>query len=180
MASPPPTDTPPEAALAQTMEGFFDPDWYLARYPDILAGGLTPIVHFIRHGIIERRDSNRFFDSAWYLAHYPDVDAGGMHPLVHYLQAGAAELRNPHPGFDATWYVNQHPEAAANPLLYHVRIGQACGYPTEKPLRIEDYLPSVLPAPSMPADILVNVVIPVFRGLIETKRCIDSVLADSG
>jgi hypothetical protein len=173
-------DTPEEAAVAQAMEGFFDADWYLQRNPDILASDLSPITHFIRHGLGEWRDPNPFFDSNWYVEHYPDVSAGGIHPLLHYLQAGAAELRNPHPNFDAVWYADQHPEAAGNPLLYHVRIGQAHGYPTARPIRIEDYLPSSCPAPLPPARIIVDVVIPVHRGLTETRRCIDSVLADPG
>ena len=76
----------------------------------------------MHYGAAENRDPNRFFDSAWYLAHYPDVANSGQHPLLHYLQMGAAELRNPHPRFDAAYYVDQHPEAAANPLLYHLRV----------------------------------------------------------
>jgi GT2 family glycosyltransferase/glycosyltransferase involved in cell wall biosynthesis len=169
-----------EAAIAQTMEGFFDADWYLQRYPDVLDGDLAPISHFIRRGLGERRDPNPFFDSNWYIEHNPDVSVGGIHPLVHYLQSGAAELRNPHPHFDAVWYADQHPEAAGNPLLYHVRIGRSLGYPTEKRVHIEDYLPSNRPAPVPPPRIIVDVVIPVYRGLTETRRCIESVLADPG
>jgi GT2 family glycosyltransferase/glycosyltransferase involved in cell wall biosynthesis len=169
-----------EAALARTMDGFFDADWYLQRYPDVLAGDLSPISHFIRHGLGECRDPNPFFDSAWYFEHYPDVSVGGMHPLLHYLGSGAAELRNPHPNFDAVWYADQHPEAISNPLLYHVRIGRALGYPTARRIHIEDYLPSNHPGPVPPARIIVDVVIPVYRGLAETRRCIDSVLADPG
>ena len=167
-----------EAAIAQKMEGFFDADWYLKRYPDVLDGDLPPISHFIRRGLGEQRDPNPFFDSNWYIQHYPDVSVGGIHPLLHYLQSGAAELRNPHPNFDAVWYADQHPEAAGNPLLYHVRIGRGLGYPTEKRIHIEDYLPSNRPAPIPPPRIIVDVVIPVYRGLTETRRCIDSVLAD--
>ena len=162
------------------MEGFFDADWYLQRYPDVLDGDLAPISQFIRRGLREQRDPNPFFDSNWYIEHYPDVNVGGIHPLLHYLQSGAAELRNPHPDFDAFWYAEQHPEAAGNPLLYHVRIGRARGYPTEKRVHIEDYLPSHRAAPISPSRIIVDVVIPVYRGLTKTRRCIDSVLADPG
>src|ERR1700722_15573240 len=169
-----------EAAIARTMEGFFDADWYLRRYPDVLIADLAPISHFIRRGLGERRDPNPFFDSNRYNEHFPDVNVGGMHPLLHYLQSGAAELRNPHPNFDAVWYADQHPKAAGNPLLYHVRIGRARGYPTEKRVHIEDYLPSNGPAAIPPSRIIVDVVIPVYRGLTETRRCIDSVLADPG
>src|ERR1700684_45301 len=90
-----------EAALIESFEHFFDTAWYRKRYPDVDAVDVDPIIHFLRHGLAERRDPNRFFDSAWYIEHNPDVGASGMHPLLHYVQAGAAELRNPHPNFDA-------------------------------------------------------------------------------
>ncbi|HEY0183298.1 MAG TPA: glycosyltransferase [Rhodopila sp.] len=166
--------------LRRAMEGFFDPEWYLERYPDILASELDPMLHFLRHGLAERRDPNQFFDSAWYFQHYPDVGASGQHPLLHYLQTGAKALRSPHPNFDAAWYAEQHPDASANPLLYHIRTGRALGFPTEKPLDIADYLPSQRKAPRLPRNVTVDVVVPVYRGLEETKRCLASVLANTG
>ncbi len=169
-----------ETPLIRSLDGFFDADWYLTRYPEIRASRLSPIVHFIRHGIGERRDPNAFFDSAWYSEHHADVSAAGVHPLLHYLQAGAAELRSPHPSFDAVYYASQHPEAAANPLLYHMRVGRARGYLTQPAFHIEDYLPSTLPLPGLPPRVLVDVIVPVYRGLEETRRCIASVLADQG
>src|ERR1700733_10928413 len=118
------------------------------------------------------------FDPAWYLSPYPDVAGSGQHPLLHYLQMGAAELRNPHPRFDAAYFVEQHPEATANPLLYHLRFGVVSGWLTEKPIAIRDYLPSRARSLSAPADVAVDIVIPVYRGLSQTRRCINSVLAD--
>jgi GT2 family glycosyltransferase len=173
-------DDPREAGLIQALDGFVDAEWYRARYPDILAGELPPLHHFIRYGIAERRDPNPYFDGAWYSEHYPDISASMMHPLLHYLQSGAAELRNPHPHFDAEWYVGQHPEAAGNPLLYHIRTGLAQGFPTEKPIHIADYLPSMAALPVMPRRVVVDVVVPVYRGLDETRNCLLSVLKNTG
>ena len=164
--------------LGEALSGFFDPDWYLSRYPDIVASGLEPMHHFVHHGAAEGRDPNRFFDGAWYCAHYPDVASSGQHPLLHYLQSGAAELRNPHPRFDAAYYVDQHPEAATNPLLYHLLFGLASGWLTEKPIAIRDYLPTGATSPSPPRGLAVDIVIPVYRGLAQTRRCLESVLAD--
>ncbi len=178
----PPYHDKPEAislaGLGDALSGFFDPAWYLSRYPDVAASGAEPMHHFVHYGAAENRDPNRFFDSAWYLAHYPDVAISGQHPLLHYLQMGAAELRNPHPRFDAAYYVDQHPEAAANPLLYHLTFGLARGWLTEKPMAIRDYLPSEAASPTAPPNIVVDIVIPVYRGLAQTRRCILSVLAD--
>jgi glycosyltransferase involved in cell wall biosynthesis len=160
------------------MGRFVDPGWYLERYPDIATADLEPVDHFIRYGAGEKRDPNRFFDSAWYIEHNPDVAASGLDPLLHYVRAGAAELRNPHPRFDAVYYVSQHPDAASNPLLYHLQVGVARGYPTEKQLDIRDYLPSENAALSGPRGVFADVVIPVHRGYDAVRRCIQSVLAD--
>ena len=168
-----------EAATVVALEGVFDAEWYRHQNPDIVACGLDPILHFIRYGIGEWRDPNPFFDCHWYREHYADVGASGIHPLLHYLQAGAGELRNPHPSFDAVYYVDEHPEAAANPMVFHARIGRARGYLTERCIDIRDYLPSELPVMQAPSRIFVDVVIPVYRGLVETRRCIESVLADA-
>src|ERR1700722_3599424 len=149
------------ADLGEALAGFFDPDWYLSRYPDVAASGTEAMHHYVHYGAAEGRDPNRFFDSAWYLAHYPDVANSGQHPLLHYLQMGAGELRNPHPRFDAAYYVDQHPEAAANPLLYHLRFGVENGWLTEKPIAIRDYLPSRARSLSAPAGVAVDIVVPV-------------------
>jgi GT2 family glycosyltransferase/glycosyltransferase involved in cell wall biosynthesis len=167
-----------EASIADSMQGFCDPDWYAREYPDVAAAGLDPLRHFIQHGAAERRNPNGFFDGAWYVRHYPDIAAAGVLPLLHYLQAGAAELRNPHPRFDAAWYVDQHPESAANPLVYHMRVGRHRGYATEPTLDIRDWLPSAEAPFRVPRDLAVDIVIPAYRGLAETQRCLRSVLAD--
>jgi GT2 family glycosyltransferase/glycosyltransferase involved in cell wall biosynthesis len=174
-----PEPAPGEAAIARAIGGFFDANYYMSRYPDVAAAGIDPLRHFTLHGAQEQRDPNRWFDSAWYAGHYADVGASGLNPLLHYMQFGAAELRNPHPRFDAVWYVDQHPEAAANPLLYHLRVGMGRGWLTEKPINLRDYLPSARPPLAPPNAITVDVIIPVYRGLDQTRRCIESVLSDT-
>jgi GT2 family glycosyltransferase/glycosyltransferase involved in cell wall biosynthesis len=166
------------AELGEALTGFFDPDWYLSRYPDIASSGIEPLVHFVTHGAAEGRDPNRFFDGAWYVSHYPDIGSSGFHPLLHYLQIGASELRNPHPRFDATYYVDQHPEAAANPLLYHMRFGAARGWLTEKLITTDDYFPSGTVPPVPPNGLVADIIIPVYRGLEQTQRCLMSVFND--
>jgi GT2 family glycosyltransferase/glycosyltransferase involved in cell wall biosynthesis len=173
-----PVSDPHEIANQQVLSGFFDPDWYAASYPDVRESKLDPLLHFMRYGLAERRDPNAFFDSAWYIERNLDVGVSGQHPLVHYLQWGAAELRDPHPRFDASYYVDEHPEAAGNPLVHHLRVGVSRGYLTEKPIDIRKYLPSGNPILEPPDDLIVDIVIPVYRGLLATRRCLGSVLAD--
>lgn len=160
------------------LRGFLDVGWYLERYPDLKAIAIDPLTHYILHGVAEGRDPNRFFDSAWYSTHYPDVATSGVPPLLHYLRWGTQERRSPHPRFDTEYYVEMHPEAAGNPLLFHVRIGAAQGWPTERPMDIADYLPSRRLPASCPDGISIDVVIAAYRGLRETQRCLTSVLDD--
>ncbi|HUB49848.1 MAG TPA: glycosyltransferase [Acetobacteraceae bacterium] len=180
----PPRSPPPDQAnlgdLEQVLTGFFDAEWYLNRYPDVETCGLEPIAHFIHWGAAEGRDPNPWFDSRRYMQRYPDVAATGMPPLLHYMITGATELRNPHPRFDAAWYADQHPEAAGNPLLHHLLFGKARGWPTEPAVNVSDYLPSSAAPLPCPADVQVDIVVPVYRGFAETRRCVESVLADPG
>jgi GT2 family glycosyltransferase/glycosyltransferase involved in cell wall biosynthesis len=170
---------PGDASAEHLLALVVDPIWYRARYRDVGARGVDPLRHFIDHGIRERRDPNRWFDGAWYLRQYADAAASGAHPLLHYMSEGAGKRRDPHPRFDAGWYVEEHPEAAGNPLLFHVRVGAARGWLTERPVAIEDYLPSTRPRLPDPEAVLVDTIVPVYRGLATTRACLRSVLADT-
>jgi GT2 family glycosyltransferase/glycosyltransferase involved in cell wall biosynthesis len=172
----------PDTDQAQTerlLNLVVDPVWYRARHRDVAASGADPLQHFIDSGLRERRDPNRWFDGAWYARQYADVAASGEHPLLHYMAKGAGLRRDPHPRFDAGWYVEQHPEAAGNPLLFHLRVGAARGWLTERPVTIEHYLPSTGKPFTARAAVAVDIVLPVYRGLRITRRCLRSVLADN-
>lgn len=84
---------------AQLLEssGYFDAEWYLANYPDVAAGKLNPIDHYLLHGGFERRDPSQLFSSGWYLDTYLDVEQAGINPLVHFLLYGKNEGRSPKP-----------------------------------------------------------------------------------
>ena len=168
----------PAGALEASFRLLCDPEWYRRRYPDVAGTGLDPVLHYLHHGLTEGRDPNPFFEGAWYRAHYPDAAENGVHPLLFYLRTGAARGDNPHPRFDATWYAARHPEAADNPLLFHLRIGRRRGFATEPVFDPAAFLPSTARPPAPPPGVVVDVIVPVYRGLAETKRCIESVLAD--
>ena len=42
---------------------YFDSQWYLQAYPDVLACGMDAVEHFMTHGYLEGRDPNAFFRS---------------------------------------------------------------------------------------------------------------------
>jgi GT2 family glycosyltransferase/glycosyltransferase involved in cell wall biosynthesis len=173
----------PAAALPDPHPGvppdLFDAEWYAESNPDVARAGKDSRRHFLEYGLAEGRSPNAFFAGDWYLNKYKDVASAGKPALLHYLRHGAIEGRDPHPDFDAAWYVEEHPDAADNPLLHHMRIGRQRGWLTKPAFDVASYLPSGRPAPTAPAGIAVDIIIPVFRGLEETRRCVESVLTDN-
>ena len=73
--------------------GLFDKQYYIDHYPDVLADGVNPFKHFIKHGWKEGRSPSQRFDPKYYLDQNPDVRAIGMNPLTHYLHYGIKEGR---------------------------------------------------------------------------------------
>lgn len=71
----------------------FDPDWYLAAYPDVAESGADPARHFVRHGAAEGRNPGPRFDTLAYYQAHPDVLAAGQIALLHYCRSGRAEGR---------------------------------------------------------------------------------------
>lgn len=71
----------------------FDGRWYGETYPDVLASGSDPALHYLVHGWKEGRNPSSRFDGASYLAAHPDVAAAGICPLVHFLRHGRREGR---------------------------------------------------------------------------------------
>jgi GT2 family glycosyltransferase/glycosyltransferase involved in cell wall biosynthesis len=157
---------------------YFDPVFYVDTYPDVRAAGVDPLHHYRFWGAHEGRDPNAFFSADWYLAQNPDVLEAGLNPLHHWASYGAREGRNPHPRFDSSFYVNQVPEAVHDPLLYHLHTGRGLGLPTERQFDLTEAMPSGRAPHAPPAGLRVDVVIPVYRGLAATRRCLRSLLRD--
>lgn len=166
-------------AAARELRILFDAQGYLDRYADVRESGVDPVEHYLLFGAVENRQPCDLFDSFWYRTRYPDVASSGLNSLLHYIRHGGMEIRDPNPRFHAAFYIDAHPEATGNPLLYHLLFGRPRGWPTEPPIELDGLLPSQTPAMAPPPDLVVDVVIPVYRGFSQTKRCIESVLADT-
>jgi GT2 family glycosyltransferase len=166
------------AAEGRDPSPLFSTRWYLEKYPEVAIANLNPLLHFCECGMRDRRNPHRLFDSNWYLSTYVDVAESGQNPLLHYIRSGAANLRNPNPNFDAHYYVEKHPDAAENPLRHYILYGEPEGWSTRKCCNVEDFMPFRASRIVPPDGISVDVVIPVYRGLVETKSCLASVLAD--
>jgi hypothetical protein len=65
--------------------GFYDPEWYLSRYPDVGAAHVDPLEHFLDFAIPELRDPGPSFSTEYYLALNPQVATATSNPVVHYL-----------------------------------------------------------------------------------------------
>ncbi|MBN2577681.1 MAG: sulfotransferase [Pirellulales bacterium] len=99
----------------------FDADWYLKHYPDVAESQVTPLKHFLRHGVAEGRQPSPLFDTSWYLLENPDVGGMGINPLLHFVLYGAVEGRRPIPLWNAQWLMLQNPwgqDSGLHPLAY--------------------------------------------------------------
>ena len=87
-----------DAALARP---FFDAEFYRAEYPDVAAGGMDPLLHYLDHGWREGRNPSAVFATLYYVdRHLPD--GVPENPLLHYARLSPTErLRVPtRPGPD--------------------------------------------------------------------------------
>ncbi|MGR9108596.1 MAG: glycosyltransferase, partial [Gammaproteobacteria bacterium] len=114
------------AARRVLKSGLFEPDWYLARNPDVVLAGHIPVYHWLTRGWREGRDPGPLFDTDWYLEHNPEIRADNEDPVQHYLRTGALQGCDPNPLFDSDWYLARYPdvmEAGLNPLIHYIRWG---------------------------------------------------------
>ena len=108
----------------------FDPAYYLAHNPDVLAAGVDPLQHYLALGWKEGRDPNAYFSTAWYLNQNPDLLAAGVNPLLHYEDHGWREGRDPGPAFSTGAYLAANPDVRAagiDPLQHFLQSGRAEG-----------------------------------------------------
>lgn len=83
----------PKASADAAVASAFDPTFYQAMNPDVVASGMDPLKHFLDTGWLEGRDPSPGFSVQHYLDANPDVAAAGVNPFAHYLIAGRAEGR---------------------------------------------------------------------------------------
>ena len=79
--------------LEATINGCFDPGYYLADNADVAAAQMDPLTHFLAFGWREGRNPSARFSTRAYLDAYPDVLRAGMNPLVHFGLFGQLEGR---------------------------------------------------------------------------------------
>ena len=70
------------------LSGLFDPDYYIERYPDVLAFSKGPLEHYLEYGWREKRQPSARFATTQYINFYDDVEESGLNPVLHYLLIG--------------------------------------------------------------------------------------------
>lgn len=77
----------------EAIRDFFDQEYYLNKYEDVLKSNINPIYHYLTVGHKENRNPSEDFDTSFYKNRYPDVVKYNLNPLVHYAQWGIQEGR---------------------------------------------------------------------------------------
>jgi len=105
------------AAGRRRSSWYFDPVWYLERYPEV-AEALennryqSPLHHYLTNGNPTAYDPNPWFSEAFYAEQYPDVGdivarGGFRNGYEHFVRFGIAEKRRPQTGVDLAAFLRQ-------------------------------------------------------------------------
>lgn len=80
----------PEADLVREVEAseLFDGGWYLRSHAKAVRSGLSPALHYVRHGNAKRLDPGPRFSTADYLELHHEVADGGLPALLHAVRHG--------------------------------------------------------------------------------------------
>jgi glycosyltransferase involved in cell wall biosynthesis len=79
--------------LGRSLETTFDPEFYLASNPDVMAAGVDPESHYFSSGELEGRKPNLYFDPIFYLRLYGDVRDANISAFRHFISNGFDEGR---------------------------------------------------------------------------------------
>lgn len=123
----------------------FDANFYTSAYPDVAAGRLDPIRHYVLFGWREGRDPSAVFSTNKYLTNNPNVANADVNPLWHYHAVGKNSGCKAYPSdlwadrrqvgkfaadvgaaFDPEYYRSVYPDIAENdinPLEHYVLAG---------------------------------------------------------
>jgi glycosyltransferase involved in cell wall biosynthesis len=129
---------------------YFDPDWYLKRYPEVARDiqakrWKCALHHYICNDNPTAFDPLEGFSESWYLGRDPGlrsvVAAGNFrNGYMHFLRFGAHEQRSPAPSIDLVWYAKQpvvdadlKQARAPNAFAHWLAIGMTSGLASMEP-----------------------------------------------
>ncbi len=115
---------PSRAAEGKRPNLYFDPAWYLERYPDVRDAGIDPLFHYFVQGEFEGRRPGPLFEGPWYRATYKVP--GEENALVHFLAHRNSGVVSPIPDFDVEHYLRENmdvKEAGVDPFEHYISWG---------------------------------------------------------
>ncbi len=95
----------------EAIKDYFDSEYYLYMYDDVLESGMDPLYHFLTVGHKENKNPNKEFVTSYYTSKYPEVLRYHLNPLVHYAKWGEKEGRE-------TNYFKKRDSIINNNLMY--------------------------------------------------------------
>ncbi|CAN5333375.1 hypothetical protein BH10PSE2_BH10PSE2_07730 [soil metagenome] len=113
----------PPSWTAGTINSYaFDPDWYTARNPEVVASKLDPLTHYLEHGSKAGRSPHPMINPVWIKERYPEV--GGSELLEWIFGCGAPTVIFC-PIFDEETYRRNNPDLATieNPVEHFMAGG---------------------------------------------------------
>jgi glycosyltransferase involved in cell wall biosynthesis len=114
------------SALSIDPHPCFSVRFYLQRYPELAARRVHPIIHFIEHGIRERRSPHPLFWMKW-LRTQNELKPANDNIFFAYLLGAKYDHISPNPFFDGRLYLDTHVDvktAGLNPLYHYLRFGR--------------------------------------------------------
>ena len=117
---------------------WFNEDYYLSKYPEIIKLGIDPLIHFIFFGYYEgkspslkfERSYESFVNSQWFnenyiLSSYPGIKKSKIDPLLLFF--GYKDIKLPNVKFDGDYYLNTYKDvrkSKVNPLVHYLFYGK--------------------------------------------------------
>jgi O-antigen biosynthesis protein len=150
---------------------WFDIQFYIARNRDVFNSGYEPLRHYLEFGGLEGRSPNPQFDGSYYLQEHPEIASARTNPLIHYLEYGRWH------GLPTRDLSN---DAGNNPYQ-NSKTNQLKG---QKLNSAEDCYQQIIANQALwseknktsQAEVVVDVIIPVYKNASATLQCIASVL----
>ena len=166
----------------------FNAKWY-ARTAGLLKQRIDPLSHFLLEGEANGFWPNAFFDPLFYRKAYADKIKDGEHVLTHYMRMGHMKWFDPSDRFSQRYYLSRNPDMLTRrePLLVdYLHGGRDRGREALPPKPFfdktegldSDGIVALIKAVAKPntEPPLVSVIVPAYKNVNYTLRCIFSML----
>jgi O-antigen biosynthesis protein len=163
---------------------FFDPVHYRACAGRVIPRLFNTLLHYSFVGRYEGYSTSPCFDTAYYLTHNRDVAYSGMDPLLHFTRWGWKEGRCPSPMLKQDLFFKTVRQKTLSNHAVSPDVVPCSDVDVESWIRQMFWTTSTpsdadwkaLPIPKRQEPVQVDVIVPVYRGMAETLRCLYNVL----